>query len=193
MILSDKQILEARERGDIVITPFDPKCLGSNSYDVRLGKNMAMYVTTEEYWDIETKSYRRVLDCKKYNPVYEFEIPEKGFILNPKVLYLGVTLEHTFTPFHVPKFDGKSSTGRIGIFTHITAGIGDIGFKGHWTLEITCVEPVRIYAGMPIGQITFETSGECFNPYNAKQSAKYNNEFTTDPKPIPYMGYKNFK
>jgi len=180
MILSDKQILEARERGDIVITPFDPKCLGSNSYDVHLGEVLATYRDA-------------ILDAKENNEVEYLRIPEHGMTLYPGMLYLAVTIEHTFTQNYVPYLEGKSSSGRLGIFIHITAAKGDNGFKGHFTLEITVVKPVNVYAGMPIGQLTYFPTGECLNPYNAKETAKYNNEFTTDPKPIPYMGYKNFK
>mgnify|MGYP000368290954 FL=1 len=43
MILSDSRILEEIEKGTIIITPYDRKALGSNSYDVHLGANLAVY------------------------------------------------------------------------------------------------------------------------------------------------------
>jgi len=136
MILSDKTILEEIAKGTIVIEPFDRKNLGSNSYDVHLGKYLAMYND-------------QTLDAKKHNTISHFEIPDEGIVLQPGHLYLGVTMEYTETHAHVPFLEGKSSTGRLGIDIHATAGKGDVGFCNAWTLEISCVQPVRVYAGMP--------------------------------------------
>ena len=121
----------------------------------------------------------RVLDAKQHNQIEEFEIPEEGFVLEPNTLYLGVTQEYTESHAHVPFLEGKSSTGRLGIDIHATAGKGDVGFCNAWTLEISCIQPVRIYAGMPIGQlIYFEVAGDIENPYNKKENAKYNEEIS---------------
>ncbi len=176
MILSDKKILEAIKDGNILIEPFDPSCLGTNSYDVHLGKTLAVY-------------NGRVLDAKKHNTISYFEIPEEGFELQPGVLYLGVTEEYTETHHTVPFLEGKSSIGRLGIDIHATAGKGDVGFCNTWTLEISCVQPVRIYAGMSIGQlIYFQVAGEIENYYNSKSNAKYNERTT---KPVESMMWKN--
>ena len=176
MILSDKHILEEIEKGTIIIEPFKPECLGTNSYDVHLGKYL------ETYKD-------RVLDAKAHNKIDHFEIPKDGFVLQPGTLYLGVTLEYTETHAHVPFLEGKSSTGRLGIDIHATAGKGDVGFCNTWTLEISCAQPVRVYAGMPIGQlIYFVVDGNIGNMYNTKNDAKYNNKTT---KPVESMMWKN--
>lgn len=176
MILSDSRILEEIEKGTIVIEPFDRKNLGSNSYDVHLGKYLAMYNDT-------------LLDARKHNEITHFEIPEEGYVLQPNQLYLGVTLEYTETHAHVPFLEGKSSTGRLGIDIHATAGKGDVGFCNAWTLEISCVQPVRIYAGMPIGQlIYFPIEGEVLNLYNRKSNAKY---VERTNKPVESMMWKN--
>jgi len=177
MILTDKKILEAIESGAIVIEPFDRSCLGTNSYDVHLGKYLAVYKD-------------RVLDARKHNQIDTFEIEEAGFVLQPGTLYLGVTEEYTETHNSVPFLEGKSSIGRLGIDIHATAGKGDVGFSNTWTLEISCTQPVRVYAGMPIGQlIYFLIDGEVENYYNKKQNAKYNER--TD-KPVESMMWKNF-
>ena len=102
MILSDTRILEEIAKGTIVITPYNRDQLGSNSYDVHLGKWLATYVDAE-------------LDAKKHNTIEYFEIPEEGFVLQPRSFYLGVTEEYTETHAHVPFLEGKSSTGRLGI------------------------------------------------------------------------------
>jgi dCTP deaminase len=176
MILSDTRILEEIEKGTIVIDPYDRKNLGSNSYDVHLGKHLAVYNDT-------------MLDARKHNQISHFEIPEDGYVLQPGTLYLGVTAEYTETHAHVPFLEGKSSTGRLGIDIHATAGKGDVGFCNAWTLEISCVQPVRIYAGMPIGQlIYFPVDGEVANKYNNKANAKYNGKTHL---PVESMMWKN--
>ena len=176
MILSDKRILEEIDKGHIIIEPFKRECLGTNSYDVHLGKHLATY-------------RNRVLDAKQHNEIDGFEIPKEGFVLQPNTLYLGVTMEYTETHRHVPFLEGKSSTGRLGIDIHATAGKGDVGFCNTWTLEISCVHPVRIYAGMPIGQlIYFPADGEVINMYNKKANATYN---TRTIKPLEIMMWKN--
>lgn len=178
MILSDKKILESIETGEIVIEPFRRERLGTNSYDVCLGKYLGLYQS-------------RVLDARKHNHIDIFEIPQEGFVLQPGTLYLGVTEEYTETHNSVPFLEGKSSVGRLGIDIHATAGKGDVGFCNYWTLEISCVQPVKVYAGMPIGQlIYFALDGEIENFYNKKPSAKYN---TRSPKPMESMMWKNFK
>lgn len=176
MILTDKRILEEIEKGTIKIEPYNRADLGSNSYDVHLGSTLAKYV------DIE-------LDAKKHNKIDSFEIPDEGFVLQPHEFYLGVTLEYTETHAHVPFLEGKSSTGRLGIDIHATAGKGDVGFCGNWTLEISVKQPVRIYKGMPIGQlIYFPVEGEIEVKYNQKQNAKYSGQ---PNKPIESMMWKN--
>ena len=176
MILSDKKILEAIKKKEIVIEPFDPKALGTNSYDVHLGKHLATYKN-------------EVLDAKKHNQVTHFEIPEEGYVLQPGILYLGVTVEYTETHNAVPFLEGKSSVGRLGIDIHATAGKGDVGFCNTWTLEISCVHPVRVYANMPIGQlIYFAVDGDIENYYNKKSNAKYTQRTI---HPVESMMWKN--
>lgn len=176
MILSDTRILEEIEKGTIKVDPYNRACLGSNSYDVHLGKWLAKYKD-------------EILDAKKHNLIDYFEIPEEGFILQPQVFYLGVTQEYTETHAHVPFLEGKSSTGRLGIDIHATAGKGDVGFCGNWTLEISVKQPVRIYKYMPIGQlIYFPVEGEIEIAYNKKKDAKYSGQ---PNKPVESMMWKN--
>ncbi|MGZ5243975.1 MAG: dCTP deaminase [Bacteroidia bacterium] len=176
MILSDKKILEEIEKGTILIEPFRRDCLGSNSYDVHLGKHLACYIN-------------RVLDAREHNKIEEFKIPEEGYVLEPGTLYLGVTEEYTETHAHVPFLEGKSSAGRLGIFIHATAGKGDVGYCNTWTLEIMVIQPIRIYAGMPIGQLIYHSlDGEIEIMYKDKRNAKYNGRTV---KPVESMMWKN--
>jgi dCTP deaminase len=177
MILSDTRIREQIEKGRIVIRPYRPECLGTNSYDVHLGPYLATYVDG-------------ALDSRKPNEVVEIRMPEKGYVLVPGQLYLGVTEEYTETHGYVPFLEGKSSVGRLGIDIHSTAGKGDEGFCNHWTLEMSVKVPVRIYPGMPIGQlIYFEISGPVHRGYDKKKSAKYR---TVSSHPIPSRMHLNF-
>lgn len=176
MILSDAEILSCIKKGSIVIEPFRQENLGSNSYDVHLSKILALYE-------------QDVLDAKLHNTIHYIEIPDEGFVLMPNELYLGVTEEYTETHEHVPFLEGKSSIGRLGIDIHATAGKGDVGFCNTWTLEISVKKPVRVYAGMPIGQlIYFELKGSLIVPYKSKPGAKYNAQ---THKPVESMMWKN--
>ncbi|MFZ4714455.1 MAG: dCTP deaminase [Bacteriovoracaceae bacterium] len=176
MILSDLEILSYIKKGSIVIEPYNEACLGTNSYDVHLGKTLAVYED-------------RILDAKKHNQIRTFEIPTEGFVLEPDKFYLGVTAEYTETHEHVPFLEGKSSVGRLGIDIHATAGKGDVGFCNHWTLEISVKQPVRVYAGMPIGQVIyFAVQGDVKTLYNKKGNAKYNAKGSI---PVESMMFKN--
>ena len=177
MILADSEILACLSSGSIVIEPFRKEALGSNSYDVHLGKSIAVY---------EDKA----LDARVHNKVRHLEIPADGMVFEPDELYLGVTEEYTETHEHVPFLEGKSSAGRLGIDIHATAGKGDVGFCNFWTLEISVKKPVRLYAGMPIGQlIYFPVQGKVTVPYARKRSAKYAER---SAKPVESMMWKNF-
>ena len=177
MILSDAAIRQAMRRGQIVIRPYRSDCLGTNSYDVHLGPYLAVYRDG-------------ALDARRSNPVREFRIPRTGFVLVPGQLYLGVTEEYTETHGYVPFLEGKSSVGRLGIDIHSTAGKGDEGFCNYWTLEMSVKLPVRVYAGMPVGQlIYFEVSGHVQRSYADKRTAKYR---TVSRHPTPSRMFLNF-
>lgn len=147
MILSGPEIRH-RLDSDIVIEPYDEANLNPNSYNLTLHNELMVY---EEV----------VLDMAKDNRVRRVEIPDEGLVLSPNQLYLGRTVEKTTTHNLVPQIEGRSSIGRLGLFVHITAGFGDVGFSGFWTLEMFAVQPVKIYPGVPICQIFYhEITGE---------------------------------
>lgn len=141
MILSGNEI-QRRLGSDISIEPYSAERLNPNSYNLTLHNELMVY---EEV----------VLDMAKNNRVRRVEIPEEGLVLSPNQLYLGRTAERTVTHNLVPQIEGRSSVGRLGLFVHITAGFGDVGFSGYWTLEMFAVQPVRIYPGVPICQIFY--------------------------------------
>jgi dCTP deaminase len=154
MILSGSEILR-RLGEDIEIDPFDESKLNPNSYNLTLHGELMIY---EEL----------VLDMAKANRVRRIEIPESGLVLSPNQLYLGRTVERTVTHNLVPQIEGRSSIGRLGLFVHVTAGFGDVGFAGYWTLEMFSVQPVRIYAGTEICQIFYHEITGRIEEYAAK-------------------------
>lgn len=158
MILSGLEI-ERRLGSDIIIDPYRREQLNPNSYNLRLHDTLLVYEHSE-------------LDMKTPNAAKELIIPEDGLLLESGKLYLGRTIEHTRTENLVPMLEGRSSIGRLGLFVHITAGFGDVGFNGFWTLEIFCVQPIRVYAGVEICQIFYHTlEGE----YASYSGGKYQN------------------
>ncbi len=211
MILLRSEILKAQSEGSIVIEPFNPENLGGNSYDVRLSPFLKVYSTAWNYWTSDRLAsydnhflmrcfYDRKhlfrgnqenpraslasqgLDCALKPDTIDLEIPSEGLVLLPGIMYLGSTVEYTETHKHVPYLDGRSSAGRLSISVHATAGRGDVGFCNHWTMEITVTEPVRVYAGMKIGQLTYHTvDGTSEHSYATKPSCTYG--MTKDPKP----------
>lgn len=172
MILSGLEI-KKQLGGEIIIEPFDDKYLNPNSYNLRLHNELLIYED-------------EILDMKKINTTRSLNIPEEGLLLEPGKLYLGRTLEYTKTEKYVPMLEGRSSIGRLGLFIHVTAGFGDVGFSGFWTLEIHCIQPVRIYAGVEICQIYYHSiEGE----YEKYCSGKYQNNTGIQPSLL----YKDFE
>lgn len=162
-MLTGLAIIDAVKSGEIEISDFDTKRINPNSYNVRLNNILKIYIDP-------------VLDCRKHNETKTIIIPEEGFILQPNELYIGSTMEYIHTDEYIPQIDGRSSSGRLGINIHATAGFGDIGFRGTFTLEITVPKPVLVVPGMEIAQIAFMT------PYGDK-SIKYDGRYQGQIEP----------
>ncbi|MFH8513693.1 dCTP deaminase [Streptomyces gelaticus] len=145
MILTGPEITQAAADGRIRISPFEPAQVNPNSYNVRLGGTLLTYAAD-------------TLDAHRPNATVPIEIGLDGFELQPGQLYLGHTIEEVGSDTFVPLLFGRSSVGRLGLFVEITAPIGDIGFHGQWTLMLSPIRPLRVYAGMRIGQIMFFVS-----------------------------------
>jgi dCTP deaminase len=169
MVIADKKIKKAVKKGDIVIEPYDEARIGTNSYDVTLGPVLAIYTD-------------KILDVKRPPNVKYFDIPDDGFVLQPNELYLGSINEYIESPKYLPWIDGRSSAARLGIGIHITAGRGDVGYKGYFTLEITAIKPIRIYKDIRIGQLTFFKTTKPKVLYCDKPNANYS-DFSKLPVP----------
>ena len=157
MFLTGPEIVRRRANGQIVIDPFDPAHVNPNSYDLTLGNGVGIYQEIDR-WDVRNPPALKTFTGSDDGVWY----------LDPGYLYLMSTVERVGAHSLVPIINGKSSTGRLGLSIHCTAGFGDVGFFGTLTLEISVIHPLTVYAGMRICQISFqEVVGE-IQPYRGR-------------------------
>ena len=180
MILTSNKIKTEIQKGNIYCNPYNENNLAINSIDVTLNKKIATYIEMQYVYNRKAKKLELspkitnehknvVLDAKKQNKVYFYEIPKDGIILEPNILYLGSTNEEIGSDIYVPMYEGRSSMARLGIQSHISAGFGDLGFKSNWTLEIMVSHKVIVYPDMRIGQVYFiKPMGDIEKIYNGK-------------------------
>lgn len=170
MILTGPEIEAAVKRGEINISNYDEKQLNDVSYDVRLGNKVAVYKAqaAPSVWSkTKDSAHQRLrmvekcadpapLDAAVNNELWEFELQHGDPVfLQPGLGYLMHTEEIICTNHYVPIIDGKSSIGRLFVSVHQTAGYGEPGFDGQWTLEVVAQSPVVLYVGMKVGQMRF--------------------------------------
>lgn len=152
MFLTGKQIQNEVERGLIELDPFDPSKVGPNSYDVCLGPSFKRLLANQ------------VLDTRSFNSETAYvDVPvvDGRVRLFPGELYLGHTAEVVGSDYYLPWYEGRSSFARMGVSIHVTAGVGQVGFKGQVVLEIQVVAPTILYVGDRIAQVLFcEVVGE---------------------------------
>jgi len=196
-VLTGPEIQRMVRDGSIVIEPFRPDHVGSNSVDLMLGDEIKVYigkdgnpidagyqkalklypVTGDPVNERKLVEYLErnglLLDIRKPPRVKTVTIPQEGYVLLPGRGYLAATVEFVGTDQFVPMLHGRSSVGRLFVSAHHTAGWGDTGFGGSWTLEITCVHPVRVYPGMRICQVSFESTVGDLMLYGDRDGSKY--------------------
>jgi dCTP deaminase len=142
LILTGPEIIDQVRRRRIVISPFTDEFVNPNSYNYGLGSTIL-------------QSGRQPFDCAATPEWETVRIGAKGIVLQPERLYLGHTAETLGSEEFVTSLVGRSSLGRLGLFLQVTADLGHQGAVHRWTLEMHCVQPVRVYAGMRIGQVSF--------------------------------------
>lgn len=214
MTLSDTAIAAERDRGAITLRPFDPSRLGPNSYDVTLAPTLGAYPGgiartiarclparfARRHWRLAWWVGKLVslvrgdlIDPKEAQTLELWTIPPEGQVLYPGELYLASTAEWTATDATLlSAVDGKSSLGRLGLGVHVTAGRGDAGFRGPFTLEITVVRPMVVYATMPVAQLTYHRlEGEVARPYGARGGSKYQDQGGGAPVPVASKMHRN--
>jgi dCTP deaminase len=122
-MLSDKGILKAMDKGLIHIDPFNPNHLGPNSYDVCLGNWFY-----DVLWNQDGPNFMGPTWVNDGEKVW---IPVGGTLL-------GMTKEVVGTHKRiVAQMHSRSSTMRSGISVCMDAGLGDVGYDNHWTVELS--------------------------------------------------------
>ena len=142
------------------IRPYSPKWAGSNSYDVHLGDTLKVYDVSEcpLVRDPHLLEWHAAIDPDNPPPTMDLpKLPNGKWLLLPGIGYLGSIRERIECHGLVPYFDGRSSTGRLFVSLHQTAGRGDDAWGGHLTCEITVTHPIIITPGSRLGQFTFHT------------------------------------
>lgn len=224
-MLTGKQIQREVERGRMCLEPWNPAQLNANSYNLCWDSKIKIYEKAWPLlaWYMEEDNRRKrygegTVNCYYPKPILEpldmaikeetmdLEIPKEGLVLFPEILYLACTIEYAGSDYFVPELHGRSSMGRLGVFVHVTAGFGDLGFSGHapmddgkgnigndtraqWTLEVVTVHPIRVYAGVQVCQICFA------KPVQDKDLGalpKYEGKYVADRGPKPSGLWKDF-
>lgn len=155
MILTGSEIARQRELGQIVLDPFDPARVNPNSYDFALGPQLKVYADTE-------------LDVRRENRAETVDIPADGYLLQPDRIYLGHTVEVIGSTGFVPIIRARSGIARLGLFVHVTSDLIDIGSISQLTLQLHAIQPVRVYPGLVIGQVTFWSVLGDITPYRGR-------------------------
>lgn len=157
-MISRSAIQSLMKAGLITVTP-EPVKMGPNSIDLRLGDELKSYHPTKnrlQVVDPVSGATHYALDPKNPPPLVDVpKLPDGRWLLVPGQFYLGITLEETYCRGVVPHLDGRSTCGRLSIEAHKTAGVGDNGFRGRWTLEIEVTEPVLVAPGDRLFQVYF--------------------------------------
>ncbi|WHX50773.1 hypothetical protein QNH46_09050 [Paenibacillus woosongensis] len=162
MILTGKEIEKQVSHKNIIIEPFDPSCINPNSYNYKLGDQI-----------IELSRDVSLLNAMSQDDYQE--IPKEGFLLKPGQVYLASTHEIIGSNKFVTSLIGRSSVGRLGLYLQISADLGNLGPAHKWTLELVCVQPIKVYPRMKVGQVSF------WKPYG--DINEYNGQYTSYHKP----------
>jgi len=165
MILTGSEIIKEREKGNIIIEPFFMKQINPNSYNYRLGHKLKIFL----HFKNGKSRFKEIV------------IPKEGFVLRPKQMYLGHTLETIGSKKYAMSLIGRSSMGRLGLFLQVSANLGHTTSIHQWTLEMVALKPIKIYPGMIIGQISFWKNYGNVSKYSGK-FGKFNDpqEFLID-------------
>ncbi len=183
MLLSNRDIRNFIDRGDIIIEPFDPKHLGPDSYDIHLGSKVLI-----------SKIVNGVIDpMEGINMEFEeVDLREGPYLLKRGEFILADTLEKVGLANTVTgQLEGRSSLGRLGIVIHMTAGLIHAGWAhkepSTITLEISSVNPnpVKLYYGMGIAQLSF-------HKLSSPAEGEYKSRYDGQKEPLPSKLDKDF-
>lgn len=163
-----------------------------HSDSLPIGKGIAGEKLSPKPWACgyppKAKPGQNCLDSAIENEVARFKMTDEGFVLLPGIGYLMHTAEKIHSDKYVPILDGKSSIGRLFCSVHETAGFGDPGFDGQYTLEVAVIQPLIIYPGMRFCQIRFHSIVGEVDSYS--KSGNYKG--TLAEGPVPSRSWKMF-
>jgi dCTP deaminase len=151
-MLNDITIEQCVDHQDLIL-PYTEKQLNPNSYDVTLQDTIIIFAK-------DAKNGYADGGGRTLHGVHTETVRIDGhYMLQPGQFVLGATVEKISLPDNMmARFDGKSSLGRLGLCTHVTAGFIDAGFIGTITVELKNENsfPIMLTPGMRIGQVSFE-------------------------------------
>ena len=173
MILTGSEIEQQVASGKIHISPFSIQNINPNSYNYRLSPTILEIIDP-------------VINPAFKSQYRKIKLSDEGFLLLPRHLYLGNTLEVIGSSEYVPTLMGRSSLGRLGLFLQITADLGQLGTCHSWTLEMTVVQPLVVYPRMIIGQV-------CFWAIDGNKGSFYNGKYHKDLAPHCSELFKEFE
>ena len=161
MLLSDRDIRQAIDDGELVIDPFQPdgRAIQPASMDLRLGSGLRLQSPTPITGVVIDANEVDVTDyLSRYTEGVKLS-NEATFDFRPGMFIIGQTLERvTLTTALAGRVEGRSRLARLGIGVHITAPKIDPGFSNNITLEMFNIGPstIRLRAGMVICTLLVE-------------------------------------
>jgi dCTP deaminase len=146
--------------------------VGPNSLDLHLGPRLAVYRRSWLDWllgrPLDSRDPPELVWVRGAGARQDPGFRSVAWTLRPGRVYLGSTWESVGTAPDsglVPMLDGRSSLARLGVSAHLAAGRGDVGFYGRWTVELTVAQPIVLYAGDRLFQVSFWTTLGPPDPY----------------------------
>lgn len=150
MFLSDADIRQEIEAGNITLEPYEEKRLQPATYDIRLGN---VFIVNDPHTT-------RAIDPARglYPNTRTIEIKDgEEFVLHPGVSILGYSKEYFGSDQYLIEVNGKSSLARIGLIVHNSASIINPGHYLNVALELCNLNnvPIILRPGMEIAQLSF--------------------------------------
>lgn len=173
-MLSDSEILACMSNGEVVISPFEPRNLGPNSYDVTLGEfyyreqpcraDAVFNIYSEAHvWGVWGGPIEALTAGQLRRDGENIAPTDRVILLGPGESILAHTNEFIGGRSNVTSMmKARSSFGRCFITVCRCAGMGDVGYINRWTMEITNNSRyyhIPLVVGRRVAQITFFRTG----------------------------------
>ena len=210
-VLDRNAIVEARNKGTLLIEPFNEKNLSGSSYDVTLGEfyyeEQSLLDRTGAVESLNINADRRLIrtpfeareeditwGAARQASFYSFGERAnftQQIVIQPGAMIIAHTNEFIgdVGGTHTTMMKARSSIGRCRVQVCGCAGWGDPNYHNRWAMEITNLSTttaVAIPVGARIAQIVFFTlkKGKTDNSTNALYSGKY--QRNEEGRPMDY-------